>query len=66
MAFKPIGLMDVLRRPQDTPAVARDAVAVGARALWLQLGIAIAIAGPEARSMAEAAGLRYVEERCAR
>jgi predicted CoA-binding protein len=43
-----------------TPDVARAAVAAGAGALWLQLGIA----NPEARAIAEAAGLRYVEDRC--
>jgi hypothetical protein len=40
--------------------VARQAVAVGARALWLQLGIVSA----EARAVAQAAGLDYVEDRC--
>jgi hypothetical protein len=40
--------------------VARQAVAAGATALWLQLGIASA----EARAIAEDAGLLYVEDRC--
>jgi predicted CoA-binding protein len=40
--------------------VARDAVAVGARALWLQMGIR----SDEARAIAEAGGLAYVEDRC--
>ena len=57
---EPVDLVDVFRRPEYTPDVARDAVAVGARALWLQLGIA----NPEARAVAEAAGLVYVEDRC--
>ena len=57
---EPIDLVDVFRRPEHTPSVARDAVAVGAGALWLQLGIR----SPEARAVAEAAGLRYVEDRC--
>jgi predicted CoA-binding protein len=55
-----IDIVDVFRRPEHTPAVARDAVAAGARTLWLQLGIA----SPEARAIAEQAGLRYVEDRC--
>ena len=55
-----IDLVDVFRRPEHTPEVARAAVAAGARALWLQLGIA----SPEARAIAEEAGLRYVEDRC--
>jgi predicted CoA-binding protein len=57
---KPIDIVDVFRRPQYTPDVARDAVAVGAGALWLQLGIRSA----EARQIAEDAGLAYVEDRC--
>jgi predicted CoA-binding protein len=57
---EPIDIVDVFRRPEHTPPVARDAVAVGARALWLQLGIASA----ESRSIAEDAGLAYVEDRC--
>jgi predicted CoA-binding protein len=57
---EPIDIVDVFRRPQYTPEVARDAVAVGARALWLQLGIR----SPEARAIAEEAGLAYVEDRC--
>jgi uncharacterized protein len=55
-----IDLVDVFRRPEYTPDVARQAVAVGARALWLQLGIRSA----EARAIAEGAGLAYVEDRC--
>ncbi len=57
---EPIDLVDVFRRPEHTPEVAREAVAAGARALWLQLGIR----NDEARAIAEAAGLTYVEDRC--
>jgi hypothetical protein len=57
---EPIDMVDVFRRPEYTPDVARQAVAVGARSLWLQLGIA----SPEARAIAEAGGLRYVEDHC--
>jgi predicted CoA-binding protein len=57
---EPIDLVDVFRRPEHTPGVAREAVAVGARALWLQLGIR----SDEARAVATEAGLRYVEDRC--
>jgi predicted CoA-binding protein len=57
---EPIDIVDVFRRPQHTPDAARDAAAVGARALWLQLGIA----SVEARKLAEDAGLAYVEDRC--
>jgi predicted CoA-binding protein len=57
---EPIDLVDVFRRSEHTPGVARDAVAVGARALWLQLGIR----SHEAQAIAEEAGLTYVEDRC--
>ena len=55
-----IDLVDVFRRPEHCPAHAREAVAVGAGALWLQLGIRSA----EARRIAAEAGLDYVEDAC--
>ena len=55
-----VDLVDVFRRPEHTPSVARDAVEIGAGGLWLQLGIRSA----EARRIAEAAGLDYVEDMC--
>ena len=57
---QPIDLVDVFRRPEHTPAHAREAVAAGAGALWLQLGIVSA----EARRIALEAGLDYVEDEC--
>jgi len=55
-----IGLVDVFRPPEQTPDIARQAVAAGATALWLQLGIA----SHEARAIAAEAGLLCVEDRC--
>jgi predicted CoA-binding protein len=55
-----IDLVDVFRRAEFCPGVAEDAKAVGARALWLQLGIV----SREARTIAEAAGMDYVEDAC--
>lgn len=55
-----VGLVDVFRPAEATPDIARQAVAAGATALWLQLHIASA----EARQIAEDAGLLYVEDRC--
>ena len=55
-----VGLVDVFRPSRQAADVARQAVAAGATALWLQLGISSA----EAREIAEAAGLLYVENRC--
>jgi hypothetical protein len=56
----PIDLVDVFRPAADAPEIARQAVAAGAKALWLQLDIR----SPEARRIAEAAGLDYVEDEC--
>ena len=57
---KPIDIVDVFRRAEYTPEVARAAVTVGARALWLQLGIR----NDEARAVAKAGDLAYVEDHC--
>ena len=55
-----VDVVDVFRPAADTPDIARQAVEIGARALWLQQGIK----SDEARSIAEAAGLDYVEDLC--
>ncbi|MDQ3778062.1 MAG: CoA-binding protein [Actinomycetota bacterium] len=57
---EPIDLVDVFRRPEHCPGHARQAVAAGAKALWLQAGIR----SPEARRIAAAGGLEYVEDAC--
>ncbi len=57
---EPIDLVDVFRRSEFCPGVAEEAVAAGAGALWLQLGVVSA----KARSIAEAAGMDYVEDAC--
>jgi predicted CoA-binding protein len=57
---EPIDLVDVFRPSAETPQIARDAVAAGARVLWLQLGIE----NDEARRIAEDAGLTVVMNRC--
>jgi predicted CoA-binding protein len=57
---EPIDLVDVFRRPEFTPEHAREAVAAGAKALWLQLGIR----SDEARRIALDGGLDYVEDAC--
>ena len=53
-------LVNVFRPGDRAPEVARQAVAAGATALWLQLHIVSA----EAREIAARAGLQYVEDRC--
>ena len=57
---EPIDLVDIFRRPEFCPDVARAAVAAGAGALWLQTGIR----SEEAQAIAAAAGLDYVEDAC--
>lgn len=55
-----IDLVDVFRPAADAPAIARQAVAIGAKALWLQEDIR----SEEARQIAEEAGMEYVEDEC--
>lgn len=50
----------VFRPSAEAASIAKQAVAIGAKALWLQQGIV----SDEARLVAEAAGLLYVEDRC--
>jgi predicted CoA-binding protein len=55
-----VDVVDVFRPAEDAPDIARQAVAIGAKALWLQLDIR----SDEARRIAESAGLEYVEDEC--
>lgn len=57
---EPIDIVDVFRPSPEAPGIAREAVEIGAKALWLQQGIVSA----EARRIAEEGGLEYVENRC--
>jgi predicted CoA-binding protein len=56
----PVDVVDVFRRPEEVPAIATSAVAIGAKVLWLQLGIR----SPEAATIAGIAGLTVVEDHC--
>ena len=56
----PVDMVDVFRREADLPPIAREAVAIGARCLWQQLGVRSA----EADAIARAAGLDSVMDRC--
>jgi len=56
----PVDIVDVFRRPDAVPDIARDAVAIGAKALWLQFGVI----SPEGARIAEDGGLDVVMDRC--
>lgn len=57
---RPIDMVQVFRRPEELPGIAEDAVAVGAKVLWGQIGVR----NDEAARFAEAAGLKVVMNRC--
>jgi predicted CoA-binding protein len=56
----PVDVVEVFRPAQEAPEIARQAIAIGAKVLWLQAGIV----SEEARRIAEAAGLTVVMNRC--
>jgi uncharacterized protein len=57
---EPVEFVNVFRRPEYCAGVVREAIDTGAKVVWLQLGIV----SDEARRLAEAAGIKFVQDRC--
>lgn len=57
---EPVDIVNVFRKPEHTPAIAQEAANIGAKALWLQLGIV----NEEAAQIARDNGLTVIMDRC--
>ena len=59
---EPVEIVEVFRRPEDVPPIVEEAIAIGAKAVWMQEGTA----NVEAARRAREAGLAVVMDRCMR
>ena len=57
---RPVDMVEVFRKAEDLPDVAREAASIGAKVLWGQIGVK----HPEAAKTAEDAGMKVVMDRC--
>ncbi len=55
-----VDVVNVFRRPEFCAAITRDAIAIGARGVWLQSGVR----NEEAKKLAQSAGIDFVQDRC--
>ena len=55
-----VDIVDVFQKPEAAPAAAKSAVAIGAKVLWLQIGVI----NEEAKAIAQEGGLEVVVDRC--
>lgn len=56
----PIDIVDIFREPSAAPAIVEDAIAIGAKVIWMQLGVI----HEQAAARAQEAGLEVVMDRC--